>query len=215
MTASAALKRGIDVVVASLALLILSPVIALVALLTLLAHGRPILFRQVRVGRNGARFTLGKFRTMTNERDASGALLPDEARVTATGRFLRRFRLDELPSFVAVISGRMSLVGPRPLPPYILETIPGSAERHRVQPGFTGLAQVSGNTKLNNQEKIALDLLYADTWSVAGDAVILLKTVTTIVKGEARNEPLIQSALARQRQHSPETTAEGVRGVQR
>lgn len=204
------LKRGIDLVIAAVAAIVLLPVMAIVALVTLLAHGRPILFRQVRVGLDGERFTLAKFRTMTNERDSSGALLSDEQRLTATGRTLRRFRLDELPSFLSVVSGKMSLVGPRPLPPEILATIPGSAERHRVRPGFTGLAQVSGNTLLNNREKVALDLLYADSWSIGGDLLILLKTLATIAKGEARNEPLIARALAAQdrRPSAPPTLSE-------
>ena len=204
------LKRGIDLVIAAVAAIVLLPVMAIVALVTLLAHGRPIFFRQVRVGLDGERFTLAKFRTMTNERDSSGALLSDEQRLTATGRTLRRFRLDELPSFLSVVSGKMSLVGPRPLPPEILATIPGSAERHRVRPGFTGLAQVSGNTLLNNREKVALDLLYADSWSIGGDLLILLKTLATIAKGEARNEPLIARALAAQdrRPSAPPTLSE-------
>lgn len=199
MMARHGVKRTIDLVISVLASIVLLPVMGVVAVVTLLAHGRPVLFRQVRVGLDGEQFTLGKFRTMTNACDGSGRLLPDDQRLTATGRLLRRFRLDELPSFLSVLGGELSLVGPRPLPPDILATIPGSAGRHQVRPGFTGLAQVSGNTLLTNQEKIALDLLYVKSWSVAGDLMILLKTIATIVAGEARDEPLIARALAAQR----------------
>lgn len=207
MSARRGVKRAIDLVIAAVASILLLPVMGVIAVVTLLAHGRPILFRQVRVGLSGEQFTLGKFRTMTDARDASGRLQPDEQRLTATGRILRRFRLDELPSFLRVISGEMSLVGPRPLPPEILATIPGSSGRHRVRPGFTGLAQVSGNTLLTNQEKIALDLLYVETWSVAGDLRILLKTIATIIAGEARDERLIERALAAQPRFPPANPA--------
>lgn len=189
-------KRAIDVAAALVALPLCLPLIAILAAVTWAAHGRPVMFRQVRVGRGGRRFTLFKFRSMTDARDESGQLLPDEARVTRVGRLLRRFRLDELPSFLSVLTGDLSLVGPRPLPPEVLATIPGSARRHRVRPGFTGLAQVSGNTLLSNREKLALDLHYIRNWSLAEDARILLKTVRTIVAGEMRDEPLIARALA-------------------
>lgn len=200
MTAGLAAKRALDIAAGSAGLVVFLPVIAVLAVLTFLAQGRPIFFRQVRVGLGGSFFTLMKFRTMTDRRDSSGELLPDDDRTTAIGRFLRRFRLDELPSFLAVIGGEMSLVGPRPLPPAILDTIPGSAERHRVKPGFTGLAQVSGNTRLTNQEKIALDLLYARHWSLRNDIAILLKTVPTIIRGETRDESLIRRALLEQQE---------------
>jgi lipopolysaccharide/colanic/teichoic acid biosynthesis glycosyltransferase len=193
-------KRTLDIVVAALGLIVMLPLIGVLALVTVVAHGRPVFFRQVRVGQGGETFTLFKFRTMTNERDASGQLLADDERLTRAGRIFRRFRLDELPSFLCVLAGKMSLVGPRPLPPYVLDTIPGSAQRHVVRPGFTGLAQVSGNTLLTNQEKLALDLFYVRNWSLAKDTAILLKTVPTILLGEIRDEPLIERAVADQQQ---------------
>lgn len=198
MTAGLAAKRVLDITAGMAGLIIFLPVIGVLAALTYFAQGRPIFFRQVRVGLGGSHFTLMKFRSMTDHRDSSGNLLPDEDRTTSIGRLLRRFRLDELPSFLAVVSGQMSLVGPRPLPPAILDAIPGSAERHRVKPGFTGLAQVSGNTLLSNPEKIALDLLYAREWSLSKDLAILVKTVPTIIHGEKRDEPLIARALLEQ-----------------
>ena len=202
MTASLAAKRALDIAAGSAGLVVFLPVIGVLAVLTFLAQGPPIFFRQVRVGLGGSSFTLMKFRTMNDQRNSSGELLPDDDRTTSIGQFLRRFRLDELPSFLAVVGGEMSLVGPRPLPPAVLETIPGSAERHRVKPGFTGLAQVSGNTRLTNEEKIALDLHYARHWSLSKDIAILLKTVPTIVRGEVRDEPLIRRALLEQQESS-------------
>ena len=195
-TAAEAVKRIVETILAAIALVIFSPLIAILAVLTLLAHGRPVFFTQQRAGLGGEPFWLIKFRTMTNERDESGELLPDDQRLTATGRRLRRFRLDELPSFLCVVGGKMSLVGPRPLPRYVLDTIPGSDDRHIVRPGFTGLAQVSGNTLLTNQEKLALDMFYARNWSLRLDLVIFLKTLPTIVSGEKRDEALIQTAMA-------------------
>jgi lipopolysaccharide/colanic/teichoic acid biosynthesis glycosyltransferase len=189
-------KRATDVAIALIALPVALPVMGILALVSLAAHGRPIMFRQVRVARGGGTFTLPKFRTMTDQRDASGELLPDEQRVTPAGELFRRFRLDELPSLLAVLKGELSLVGPRPLPPYVLVTIPGSDRRHCVRPGFTGLAQVSGNTLLTNEEKLAIDLYYIRRWSLALDAAILSKTVQTIISGERRDECLIRNALA-------------------
>lgn len=190
-----AIKRGLDIVAAGIALIVLSPLVAIFALMALIAQGPPAFFKQDRVGRGGKMFALVKLRTMTNLRNSSGSLLPDDERLTATGRFFRRFRIDELPSFVCVLTGKMSLVGPRPLPPYVLETMAGSGERHLVRPGFTGLAQVCGNTLLTNEEKLALDLFYVRRWSLAKDMHILLKTVPTIILGETRDETLIKLAM--------------------
>ncbi|MDQ4087620.1 MAG: sugar transferase [Pseudomonadota bacterium] len=191
-----ALKRGMDCAGALGALLVLSPVMLIVAALVLADLGRPVLFRQVRTGRWGVPFTMTKFRTMREAHDPSGAPLPDELRVTAVGRLLRRFRLDETPELLMVLTGRMSLVGPRPLPPEILGTIPRSAERLGVRPGLTGLAQVSGNTLLTNHEKVAIDIHYSRTWSLGLDLRILLKTVVMLAIGSRRDEVLIREALA-------------------
>ncbi len=191
-----AFKRAIDCAIAFMALLASSPLILIVAALVLADLGRPVLFRQVRVGRGGARFRMIKFRTMRDIRDASGRLLPDRERVTAIGRALRRFRLDELPELVAVLSGRLSLVGPRPLPPRILAGLPGSAERTTMRPGLTGLAQVSGNALLTNPEKLAVDLYYIRHWSIPMDLRILVRTIVMLVAGQKRDEDLISRTLA-------------------
>lgn len=197
------LKRAFDVTIALAALVALVPLFLLVALLVRSAMGRPLLFGQRRVGKSGELFTLYKFRTMREAFDAEGRPLPDEQRVTRLGAILRRFRLDEMPGFVAVLTGRMSMVGPRPLPPRVLQGLPGARERTQFRPGFTGLAQVSGNTRLTNHEKIAIDLYYVSHWSIKLDAVILLKTLLTLLRGEKRNEPLIGHAMSETREQTP------------
>jgi lipopolysaccharide/colanic/teichoic acid biosynthesis glycosyltransferase len=138
---------------------------------------------------------MSKFRTMRTLYDEAGALLTDESRVTRLGAFLRRFRLDELPELWLVVTGKMSLVGPRPLPPEVLEGLTGSEERSAMRPGLTGLAQVSGNTQLANEEKIALDLFYHRHWSMALDIRIMFQTVATLAFGGHRDEALIRQAL--------------------
>ncbi|MFC3215839.1 sugar transferase [Novosphingobium panipatense] len=153
----------------------------------LLSLGRPVLFRQQRAGRGGVPFTLLKLRSMRNTCDASGRPLPDEARVTPFGRFLRRSRLDELPGLWNVVAGDMAFVGPRPLLP---ETIAALAmhgvQRGAVRPGLTGWSQVNGNTLLALEEKIALDLWYVAHSSPLLDLRILLLTVWVMVGGERR-----------------------------
>jgi sugar transferase EpsL len=191
-----AVKRGIDVGVGSVATLVSIPLVILLAGAMTLLEGPPIFFSQERVGLGGKLFEVLKFRTMSEARAADGVLLPDEQRITRAGRLLRRFRLDELPSLFAIVTGEMSLVGPRPLPTYVLDTLTGTAERHQMRPGFTGLAQVSGATLLTNPEKMALDTLYVRTWSLALDTLILLKTVRIILFGERRDEELIARALS-------------------
>ncbi|HEX8669492.1 MAG TPA: sugar transferase [Allosphingosinicella sp.] len=206
------LKRAFDVAVGSVALVLLSPVIALTGALVLLIDGRPVLFHQVRVGRGGALFTMPKYRTMREAFDETGEPLPDDERVTALGRFLRRSRLDDLLGLVPVVAGDMSLVGPRPLPPSVLAGLAGSEERARMRPGLTGLAQVSGNTQLNNQEKIAIDLHYGRTRSFVGDLAIIFRTLATLIVGARRDEALIAEALRLQHMSGPATpVAEGSR----
>jgi lipopolysaccharide/colanic/teichoic acid biosynthesis glycosyltransferase len=189
-------KRGCDLILGLAALILSSWAIALIGLLVLAMDGRPVLFRQVRVGRGGAPFTMFKFRTMRTLYDEAGRLLPDDKRVTALGAFLRRFRLDELPELWLVVTGRMSLVGPRPLPREVLEGLPGSEERSTLRPGLTGLAQVSGNTQLTNREKIALDLFYRRHWTLGLDIRIMFKTLVMLAFGGHRDDALIDRALA-------------------
>ena len=143
---------------ASVALLVLAPLMLALALLVLASMGRPVLFRQIRCGRDGRPFRMMKFRTMREAHDATGRPLPDSARTTAVGRLLRRSRLDELPELVNIVVGDMAIVGPRPLlPPTIAAMGAGGIVRGRLRPGLTGLAQVSGNTLLSEEEKLAFD----------------------------------------------------------
>jgi lipopolysaccharide/colanic/teichoic acid biosynthesis glycosyltransferase len=171
------------------------PLGCLVALLVWAGLGRPIFFRQVRSGQGGRRIVVLKFRSMNEDRDASDALLPDEARTNAIGRVLRRFRLDEIPQLLAILRGDLALVGPRPLLPETLRAFGNDAVlRGRVRPGMTGWAQVSGNSRLTDAEKVALDLWYVDHRSAALDMAILGLTVVTLLRGEARAEARIRAA---------------------
>ena len=170
------LKRFIDVVVASTLLILLSPVLAAVAVGVLVSLGRPVLFRQQRPGLGGRPFTLVKFRTMRNG-DGS-----DEQRLTRLGRVLRASSLDELPELWNVVRGEMSLVGPRPL---LMEYLPlyseRQARRHGVRPGITGLAQVSGRNQLDWDERLETDVRYVEEGSLGLDLRILARTVAGVV----------------------------------
>lgn len=188
-------KRLFDIFAASIAIVLMSPIIALLALIILFGMGRPVLFRQTRAGLGGADFTLTKFRTMRSAFEADGKPLPDDQRVTAIGRFLRRSRLDELPELWLIVRGAMSFVGPRPLPRGLLEERGVLVARSRVRPGLTGLAQVSGNTLLTNSEKFAIDLYYVDHRSMLRDLGLIASTIWTVIAGERRDEPLIRKAL--------------------
>lgn len=179
-----AAKRLFDVVGSSLALVVLSPIIAAVAVLVRTKIGSPILFRQVRPGRNGEPFQIVKFRTMTNDRAPNGSLLTDEERLVETGRLLRRWSLDELPELFNVILGDMSLVGPRPL---LMEYLPRyteeQARRHEMRPGLTGLAQISGRNELPWDQRFELDVWYIDNWSMWLDLKILVATLGRVLTG--------------------------------
>ena len=177
-------KRLMDLSFAFIMGIVLSPVIALVAVAVRLSSGSPILFRQVRPGRDGDLFTLLKFRTMRDARDDSGRPLSDGERLTGVGRFLRRTSLDELPEFANIIRGQMSFVGPRPLlVEYLPLYSPEQARRHEARPGLTGLAQVSGRNALTWEEKFATDVWYVDNWSVKLDLWILWKTILIVASG--------------------------------
>lgn len=180
-----AAKRTFDVVVAGAALVVLSPVLAVVALLVRLRLGSPVLFRQERAGLGGRPFILTKFRTMTDERGADGALLSDEQRLPAFGSFLRSTSLDELPELVHVLRGEMSLVGPRPLPTKYLERYsPRQARRHEVRPGITGWAQVNGRNTARWAERLEMDVWYVDNRSLLLDLKILWRTVRVVFTRE-------------------------------
>lgn len=184
------LKRGMDVVAGGVLLIVLAPLLVCLALVVRLRLGRPVLFRQQRPGRNGRPFTLLKFRTMTDERDASGRPLPDERRLTRLGRFLRRTSLDELPELVNVVRGDMSLVGPRPLlMEYLPLYTPEQRRRHEVRPGITGWTQVNGRNALTWDEKFRLDVWYVDHRSLRLDLRILVRTVVEVARGEGVSHP--------------------------
>jgi sugar transferase EpsL len=185
-----ALKRAIDVLGASAALVVLSPLLAVVALLVRVRMGKPVLFRQERPGRGGRPFTMTKFRTMTNRRGPDGELLPDAERLTALGRWLRRTSIDELPELLDVLHGDMSLVGPRPLlVEYLALYTPEQARRHEVRPGITGWAQVNGRNAVTWEEKFALDVWYVDHRSTKLDLEILAKTVAQVFHGHGISAP--------------------------
>ena len=171
-------KRILDLVLAALAGLLLSPVWLLVALLVRLALGRPVLFRQVRPGLRGAPFTIFKFRTMADARGKDGELLPDSERISRFGSWLRASSLDELPELFNVLRGDMSLVGPRPL---LMEYLPlydaTQARRHEVRPGITGWAQINGRNEILFTRRIELDVWYVDHLTLALDLRILLLTI--------------------------------------
>ncbi|TMQ19766.1 MAG: sugar transferase [Deltaproteobacteria bacterium] len=179
------MKRLIDVTVAASLLVLGAPVFAATALLVYADVGRPLLFRQRRVGLGGRVFELVKFRTMRSAVDRDGRPLPDAARLTRIGRLIRASSLDELPQLINVLRGDMSLVGPRPLlVEYLSRYSPEQARRHEVQPGITGLAQVAGRNALSWPEKFALDIYYVDHRSLALDLQILARTVAAVVKRE-------------------------------
>jgi sugar transferase EpsL len=182
LSRSPALKRSIDVVGACVGLVVSSPALVAIVALEVLLHGWPPIFSQPRPGLRGNIFTLRKFRTMSNERDTDGRLLPDAERLTAFGRLLRASSLDELPELINVLAGEMSLVGPRPLLVQYLERYsPQQMRRHEVKPGITGWAQVNGRNALTWEEKLALDVWYVDNWSILLDLQIMLKTVAEVL----------------------------------
>lgn len=183
------LKRGMDILVALVALIVLAPLMLLLAVLVRWKLGAPVLFRQVRPGRAGRPFILCKFRTMRDAHDAGGAALPDAERLTGFGRFMRRTSLDELPELWNVLSGDMSLVGPRPLlMEYLALYSPEQARRHEVRPGITGWAQVNGRNALTWEEKFRLDVWYVDNRSLMLDLRILGLTVLSVLTAHGVNQ---------------------------
>ena len=177
-----AAQRAIDLCVAAVALILLSPVLLVVAVLVAVGLGRPVLFRQPRPGRGGHAFTLVKFRTMRDVDERRG-LISDADRLTACGRLLRATSLDELPTMWNVLRGEMSLVGPRPLlMRYLDRYTPEQARRHQVRPGVTGLAQVRGRNALSWEDKFALDVWYVEHRSIALNARIFAETILTVLR---------------------------------
>jgi exopolysaccharide biosynthesis polyprenyl glycosylphosphotransferase len=190
------MKRGVDLLLGGLAVLVLSPVLAAVALAVKLESPGPVLFRQERVGVAGTSFTMFKFRSMVVDAEArltelarsnqgSGLLfkMRDDPRVTRVGRFIRRYSLDELPQLFNVLNGTMSLIGPRPPLPREVAEYEGRVHRRLlIKPGITGLWQVSGRSNLSWEESVKLDLYYVENWSILSDFVVLLRTVRAVLK---------------------------------
>ena len=183
-------KRIFDLLVASLGLLILSPIILIISILVRILIGTPIIFRQLRPGYKGKPFFIYKFRSMTDERDAEGNLLPDAVRLTPFGRFLRSLSLDELPELYNILRGDMSVVGPRPLiMQYLPLYSPEQMRRHDCYPGLTGWAQINGRNAIDWPTRFSLDVWYVDHRSFWLDIKIILNTVWKVIKRENVNQP--------------------------
>lgn len=182
-------KRPLDIILALVAIIVLSPVFLLVALLVRINLGSPIIFKQQRPGMNEQIFTMYKFRTMTDERDENGELLADSLRLTKFGEFLRSTSMDELPELFNIIKGDMSIIGPRPL---LVQYLPlynkHQKRRHTVRPGLTGLAQISGRNGISWDEKFNLDVEYVESISFFYDWKIIFLTVKKIIMREGINQ---------------------------
>lgn len=189
------LKIVLDRIVAAITILFFSPIMLIIAISIYVTMGKPILFKQIRAGKNGKLFTIYKFRTMTDQCDGEGNLLPDEQRITAIGEFLRKTRLDEILQFWNILIGEMTFVGPRPTLPEQVEEYDRFQKFRLVDlPGMTGWHQVNGNNELTWEERICLDVWYLEHWSLWLDLVILIKTFKVVIKGEYRNEKALVKA---------------------
>ncbi len=178
-------KRMLDFILSLIALIILSPILLIVAILVRIKLGSPIIFKQQRPGKNEKIFTLYKFRTMTDKKDENGNLLPDSERLTKFGKLLRSTSLDELPELINILKGDMAIVGPRPLLVEFLSLYNKKQKhRHDVRPGLTGLAQVNGRNSISWEEKFNDDLKYIKKITFIGDVKIILKTVEKVFKRE-------------------------------
>ena len=179
------IKRILDFILSLMALIVLSPILFILALIgAVKMKGNPF-FTQMRPGKDEKIFKLIKFRTMTNEKDSEGNLLPDDVRLTKYGRFLRSTSLDELPELINILKGDMSIVGPRPLlVAYLDRYNETQARRHEVKPGVTGLAQISGRNAISWEDKFEYDVEYVDSVSLLLDISIIFKTVVAVLKRE-------------------------------
>lgn len=182
------IKRPQDFMLSLIALIVLSPILLIVAILVKLKLGNPIIFQQDRPGLNEKNFRLYKFRTMTNEKDTNGELLPNGIRLTKFGRFLRATSLDELPELWNIVKGDMAIVGPRPLlVQYLSLYNERQKRRHDVRPGLSGLAQVSGRNAISWEEKFDFDVDYTQKITFFGDWKIIFKTIVKVLKREGIN----------------------------
>ena len=179
------IKRPRDCIIALTALIVLSPILLIVAILVRIKLGGPVLFTQERPGKDGKIFKIYKFRTMSNAKDSEGNLLPDAVRLGKFGKLLRSTSLDELPELWNIVKGDMSIVGPRPLlVRYLSRYDAHQARRHEVRPGFTGLAQVNGRNAISWEEKFNYDVQYVDNITFLGDCKIIFQTVKTVLLRE-------------------------------
>lgn len=179
------IKRLLDFFCSLLALIVLSPVLLITALLVKFKLGSPVLFKQKRAGLHEKEFEILKFRSMTNETDKSGKLLPDEVRLTSFGRALRSTSLDELPSLINILKGDMSIIGPRALPMrYIPYYTKEEHHRHDVRPGLSGLAQVSGRNYVSWEDKFEMDIQYISNITFLEDLKLIFKTVAVVLQHE-------------------------------
>ena len=184
------MKRLVDIIIASIALLLLSPIFLLVAYKVRKNLGSPIFFYQERPGKDCKHFRMMKFRSMKNAVDENGIPLPDDQRITPFGKKLRSTSLDEMPQLINVLKGDMSIVGPRPqLSEFVEHYTAHQLRRHEVKPGMTGLAQVSGRNNLSWEEKFDLDVQYVQTQSIVLDFQIMFKTVEVMLKKEGIDSP--------------------------
>ncbi len=177
-------KRPIDFVCSAILITLLLPLYIFISVLVKISMGSPVMFKQTRVGLNEKLFGITKFRSMNNEKDEGGNLLPDSVRLTRVGKFLRKTSLDEIPQFFCVLKGDMSFIGPRPLlPRYLPYYTARERKRHNVRPGITGLAQVNGRNNISWSEKLEFDAQYADNITFWGDVKIALKTLEKVFRG--------------------------------
>lgn len=182
------IKRPLDFVLSFIALIVLSPILLITAILVRIKLGSPVIFKQERPGLNGEIFNMYKFRTMTDARDECGNLLSDDERLTDFGKKLRSTSIDELPEFWNIVRGDMSLIGPRPLlVKYLPRYNAHQARRHEVRPGVTGYAQVNGRNSITWEKKFDLDVEYVDNVTFAGDMQIIFKTIKTVLMRDGIN----------------------------
>jgi lipopolysaccharide/colanic/teichoic acid biosynthesis glycosyltransferase len=188
-------KRIVDFLCSFIGLIILFPVFLVIAVLVRIKLGSPIIFKQPRPGYREKLFYLYKFRTMTDERDTQGKLLPDDKRLTKFGKALRATSLDELPELLNIMKGEMSVVGPRPLlVKDMMFMTQEQRRRHTVRPGLTGLAQINGRNAISWEQKLALDLEYIDAQSFFIDIKLLFKTIVKVIKREGISEEGMETA---------------------
>jgi undecaprenyl phosphate N,N'-diacetylbacillosamine 1-phosphate transferase len=182
------IKRPMDIIISIAAIIIFSPIFLIVTILVRVKLGSPVMFKQQRPGMNEKIFMMYKFRTMTDERDENGELLSDSVRLTKFGKFLRSTSLDELPEFLNILRGDMSIIGPRPL---LVQYLPlynkHQKRRHEIRPGLSGLAQVSGRNTISWEDKFNLDVSYVDSISFTNDIKIILLTLKKVIVREGIN----------------------------